>query len=51
MVVNIPKESIIACICEGGAETAIMDILLDNDIKNIIGCIIRKRTKLLFTIC
>ena len=31
MVVNIPKESIIACICEGGAETAIMDILLDND--------------------
>ncbi len=31
MTVNIPSSSLIACICEGGAETAIMDILLDND--------------------
>ena len=30
MTVNIPSSSLIACICEGGAETAIMDILLDN---------------------
>lgn len=30
MIVNIPGSSLIACICEGGAETAIMDILLDN---------------------
>ena len=27
MTVNIPSSSLIACICEGGAETAIMDIL------------------------
>ncbi|MBO4911329.1 MAG: hypothetical protein J5504_01270 [Butyrivibrio sp.] len=26
------SSSFIACICEGGAETAIMDILLDNDL-------------------
>lgn len=32
MKVNIPSSSLIACICEGGAETAIMDILLDNDL-------------------
>lgn len=32
MTVNIPASSLIACICEGGAETAIMDILLDNDL-------------------
>ena len=32
MAVDIPKASIIACICEGGAETAIMDILIDNDL-------------------
>ena len=32
MKVNIPESSLIACICEGGAETAIMDILLDNPI-------------------
>ena len=32
MTVNIPSSSLIACICEGGAETAIMDILLDNDL-------------------
>ena len=32
MKVNIPESSLIACICEGGAETAIMDILLDNDL-------------------
>lgn len=29
MAVAIPNSSLIACICEGGAETAIMDILLD----------------------
>ena len=28
----IPNSSLIACICEGGAETAIMNILLDNDL-------------------
>lgn len=32
MRVDIPKTSLIACICEGGAETVIMDILLDNDL-------------------
>ncbi len=32
MAVGIPETSLIACICEGGAETAIMDILLDNDL-------------------
>ncbi len=32
MTVNIPSTSLIACICEGGAETVIMDILLDNDL-------------------
>lgn len=32
MTVSIPSSSLIACICEGGAETAIMDILLDNDL-------------------
>lgn len=32
MAVNIPESSLIACICEGGAETAIMDILLNNDL-------------------
>lgn len=32
MAVYIPESSLIACICEGGAETAIMDILLDNDL-------------------
>lgn len=31
MTVNIPSSSLIACICEGAAEIAIMDILLDND--------------------
>jgi len=30
MRLDIPKTSLIACICEGGAETVIMDILLDN---------------------
>ena len=32
MTVNILPSSVIACMCEGGAETAIMDILLDNDL-------------------
>ena len=32
MKVNISSSSLIACICEGGDETAIMDILLDNDL-------------------
>ncbi|MFB0958551.1 hypothetical protein [Proteiniclasticum sp. QWL-01] len=32
MTVNIPSSSLIACICEGGAETAIMDILLNQDL-------------------
>ena len=32
MKVNISTTSLIACICEGGAETVIMDILLDNDL-------------------
>ena len=32
MTVNIPSSSLIACICEGGPETAIMNILLDNDL-------------------
>lgn len=32
MTINIPSTSLIACICEGGAETAIMDILLDNNL-------------------
>ncbi len=32
MRVDIPSTSLIACICEGGAETVIMDILLDNDL-------------------
>lgn len=31
-MVDIPSSSLIACICEGGAEIAIMDILLDNDL-------------------
>lgn len=31
MEVNISNSSIIACICEGGAETAIISLLLDND--------------------
>lgn len=30
MTLSIPKSSLIACICEGGAETTIMDILLNN---------------------
>ncbi len=30
MELDILKTSLIACICEGGAETVIMDILLDN---------------------
>ena len=30
MTVNIPSSKLIACICEGGAETVIMDLLLDN---------------------
>lgn len=30
MTVNITNSSLIACICEGGAEIAIMDILIDN---------------------
>ncbi|MFN2927087.1 hypothetical protein ACKX2L_09180 [Lachnospiraceae bacterium YH-ros2228] len=30
MKVSIPENSLIACMCEGGAEIAIMDILLDN---------------------
>lgn len=32
MTVDFPDSSIIACICEGVAEIAIMDILLDNDL-------------------
>lgn len=32
MKIVIPESSLIACICEGGAETAIMDILLDNNL-------------------
>ena len=32
MEVVIPSSSLIACICEGGAETVIMDILLDNQL-------------------
>lgn len=32
MTVNIPSSSLIACVCEGGAEKIIMDILLDNDL-------------------
>ena len=32
MSITIPSSSLIACICEGGAETAIMNILLDNDL-------------------
>lgn len=32
MKVDISSSSLIACICEGGAETAIVDILLDNDL-------------------
>lgn len=31
MTVDITSSSLVACICEGGAETAIMDILLDHD--------------------
>ena len=31
MKLNISNTSLIACICEGGAETEIMNILLDND--------------------
>ncbi len=32
MNVDLPETSLIACICEGGAEIAIMDILLDNNL-------------------
>ena len=32
MIIDKLKTSLIACICEGGAETAIMDILIDNDL-------------------
>lgn len=32
MKVSIPSSSLIACICEGGAETEIMNILLDNEL-------------------
>lgn len=32
MKVDILNTSLIACICEGGAETVIMNILLDNDL-------------------
>ena len=32
MTVNITDSSLIACICEGGAEIVIMDILIDNDL-------------------
>ena len=32
MKLSIPASSLIACICEGGAETEIMNILLDNDL-------------------
>lgn len=32
MKATITENSLIACMCEGGAETAIMDILLDNDL-------------------
>lgn len=31
MRVEIPKSGIIACMCEGGAETVIMNMLIDND--------------------
>jgi hypothetical protein len=41
MKVSIPENSLIACMCEGGAEIAIMDILLDN------GLLIFKREQLL----
>ena len=36
-----------ACICEGSAETAIIDILLDNNIKGKL-CIIRLIAKMYF---
>ncbi len=32
MIVDIPNANPIACICEGGAETAIMNTLLDNSL-------------------
>lgn len=32
MEVNISSSSIVACICEGGAETAIINLLLDNNL-------------------
>lgn len=32
MIVSIPSSSLIACICEGGAERVIIDILLDNNL-------------------
>lgn len=32
MSITIPSSSLIACMCEGGAETAIMNILIDNDL-------------------
>ena len=32
MGVNILEDSLVACICEGGAETVIMNMLLDNDL-------------------
>ena len=32
MAFDIPEASLIACICEGGAETVIIDILLDNNL-------------------
>jgi hypothetical protein len=32
MSINIPNASLIACMCEGGAESAIIDMLLDSDL-------------------
>lgn len=32
MKIDIPSTNLIACICEGGAETEIMNILLDNNL-------------------
>lgn len=32
MCVNIQHDSLVACICEGGAETAIMNMLLEHDL-------------------
>ena len=36
MIVDIPNANPIACICEGGAETAIMNTLLDNSLLTLI---------------